>query len=140
MKHGIFYLAAIAAIGGCATAGASSDNELSAKAAQELSKYQETGETKNCVSTNLIRSMDAIDDKNILVKLNNGEVWLNAVSGKCSGAGSASTYLQYTTSIGQLCRNDIIHVVDNSGGFMVGSCGLNEFQKLEKAPEEPAAD
>ena len=111
---------------------------MSEKAAATLAQYEPTGETENCIGLTRIRSMSALDDRHFLVKVNGGKVYLNRVRGRCAGAESGFNRLQYRTSQNTLCRNEIITVVDNTQGFTVGSCGLGDFERLEKITDEAA--
>ena len=131
----LFVAAATLAAVGCATAKPS-DPQMTEKAAAKLAKFDVTGETKRCIGSNLIRSIDALDDWHFLVTTTSGDYYLNKVSGRCSGAGSLSNRLQYSTTTGQLCRNEFIEVVENSSGFSLGSCSLGDFEALEKKPAE----
>ncbi|WP_411820179.1 DUF6491 family protein [Hyphococcus formosus] len=140
MKNYLFLVAGSAiALSACVSAQAGED-KMSEKAAAELAKYEKTGETQTCLSTSRIRSIDPIDDLNFLVHMNNRDVYLNKVSGKCHGASRVGNRLQYTITANQLCRNEIITVVDNSLNTTVGSCGLNSFEELRELPEEPAEE
>lgn len=136
MKINVFLIAAMAAAGSaCATAG---EPEMSDAAAARLAQFEPTGKTRTCMSLTSIRSIDALDDSHFLVEAAGGGYYLNKVSGRCNGAGRPGNRLQYTVSTGQLCRNEIITVIDNSAGFMVGSCGLGSFEKLEEIEDAPA--
>ncbi len=128
--------AALIAVTGAACATASSDNETSEEVAARLAEFEPTGETETCLNTTRIRSIDALDDRRFLVRVGVNDYYLNEISGRCSGAARAGNRLQYTISTGQLCRNEIIQVVDNTTGFTVGSCGLGSFQELAKKPAE----
>jgi len=116
----------------CAT---SASGGVSEKAAAKLAQYDATGETTSCIGLRNIRSMSALDDRHFLVKVNGGKVYLNKTRGRCSGAHRNFNRLQYKTSQNRLCRNEIIRVVDNTQGFTVGSCGLGDFERLEKIPQ-----
>lgn len=129
-------LTALIAISGAACATASSNYEMSEKVAARLAKFEPTGNVETCLNTTRIQSIDALDDYRLLVRTGVSTYYLNEVSGRCSGAGRAGSRLQYTISTGQLCRNEIIQVVDNTSGFTVGSCGLGSFQELSKKPAE----
>ena len=133
----IFLIAATAMLAslGCATA-ADETEALTAKAAERLAEFDSTGETVSCLNVTQIRSIDAIDDSHFLVRATGGDYYLNKVSGRCNSASRAGYRLQYTVSGGQLCRNQIITVVDNSGGFTAGSCGLGSFERLSKKTVE----
>jgi hypothetical protein len=134
MKNKLFLAALTSTIAfGCATAA---KVEMSEKAAARLAEFEPTGKTRSCMSLTTIRSIDALDESHFLVEAAGGDYYLNKVSGRCSGAGRAGNRLQYTVTTGQLCRNEIITVVDNSQGFTVGSCGLGDYEELQEKPAE----
>ncbi|MEO1135041.1 MAG: DUF6491 family protein [Pseudomonadota bacterium] len=126
-------VAAMLAAGGCASAV--EPEEVSQEVAERLAEFEATGETRSCIGVTQIRTIDALDESRFLVRAG-GAYYLNEVSGRCNGADRAFNRLQYTTSIGQLCRNEIIRIVDNSNGFTVGSCSLGDFQELEEIATE----
>lgn len=111
-------------------AGSATAQEPTERAAERLAEFERTGETRSCLGLQRIRSMNAIDDHHFLVEMRNGDMWLNVVPSRCSQASSNFTYIQYRTSGSQLCRNEIIHVVDNSTGARSGGCGLGDFERL----------
>lgn len=134
MRTKWLFAAMIAAIGaGCATAREAP--EMSEKVSQRLAEFEATGEVRSCLGVTQIRQIDALDDWRFLVRAG-GTYYLNEVSGRCNGADRSSNRLQYTIPTGQLCRNEIITVVDNLNGFTVGSCGLGSFQELAEKPSE----
>ncbi len=134
MKNKLIFAAMTAAAAfGCATA---STVEMSDKAAERLAAFEPTGKTRSCMSLTAIRSIDALDESRFLVEAAGGDYYLNTISGRCSGADRAGNRLQYTVTTGQLCRNEIITVVDNMSGFTVGSCGLGDFEELQEKPAE----
>ncbi len=128
-------MASLAAFAAPGFAAAKPAGEMSENVASQLSAYEATGETTSCLSVGQIRSIDPLDDRRFLVRANNG-YYLNETSNRCSGAARSGNRLQYKLSTGQLCRNQIISVVDNSSGFTVGSCGLGSFEKLTKKAAE----
>ncbi len=139
MKKNLLFAGLIAFAGaGCATAA--TDSGLSEKAAERLSKYEQTGETRSCLSLTQIDTIDPLDDSHFLVTTRGGGEYLNTISGRCSGASRAGNYIQYTTSINQLCRGEIVRVVDNMTGMTTGSCGLGDFEKLVEIPEEEMSE
>ena len=123
-------LSSIAALAlfGCAT---TSSYEMSEETAARLAEFERTGEMDACLS---LRSLNItpLDERHFLVREGVSRFYLNEVNGNCSGAGRANNRLQYRTSLSQLCSNQIISVVDNSTGITVGSCSLNDFERLEK--------
>lgn len=108
----------------------------SARAAKVLDKYNRTGETVTCLNLRRINQIRPLDDRHFLVSLGSGTHYLNIVSKACRGASRSNNRIQYTTSIGQLCQNEIINVIDNTSGIFMGSCGLGAFEKLEKKSEQ----
>lgn len=117
----------------CATAGSS--YVMSDEVAAKLAKFEKTGEVDNCLPLRSIDQIKALDERNFLIETGVNDYWLAELSSSCHGADHSANRLQYTTSTGSLCRNEIITVVDNSTGFTVGSCGMSDFQKLEKVEE-----
>ena len=109
--------------------------EMSDEAAQKLERFEQTGETRSCLGLRRISQITPLDDHLFLVRVGANEYYLNEVNGRCSGASRSFNRLQYKTSIGQLCRNEIIRVVDNSSGISVGSCGLGSFERLQEKTE-----
>jgi hypothetical protein len=118
---------------GCATEAASERAEARAVEADAvLADYRVTGATRSCLTLRSIDNIEPLDETRWLITLNNGDAYLNEVSRGCSRATSEFTYLQYETPTGSLCMNEIVRVMDRSGGAMqVGSCGLGRHQALE---------
>lgn len=124
---------AVALLAACTTTG--SNYQMSDEVAAKLAKFEKTGEVQNCLSLRSIDQIKALDDRNFLIEAGANDYYLAELSSSCRGADSSLNRLQYTTSLSSLCRNEIITVVDNSTGFTVGSCGMSDFQKLEKIDE-----
>ncbi|MEL7488574.1 MAG: hypothetical protein AAGJ87_15320 [Pseudomonadota bacterium] len=102
-------------------------------------EYELTGETTSCLGIRRIRSIDAIDEENFLVRVGLNDFYLNRVSGRCNGADRNSTFLSYKTTQSVLCNNEIIFVVENINRFNLGSCALGKFEELKKI-EQPAEE
>lgn len=115
-------------------AGPALAQEPSERAAERLAQYQETGETRSCVSLSRVSSIVPLDDNHFLFEMRGGDVYLNRIRGRCNQAASGFTRIEYRVSGNQLCRGEIINVVDNSSGLWAGSCGLGDFVQLEPAP------
>lgn len=134
-RRGVLFTGfASAALAACATAGDS--YEMSEKTAARLAEFEATGETESCLSLTRIQSITALDDRHLLVRSTGKYYYLNKVSGRCNGASRPGNRIQYTVSANQLCRNQIITIVENTNGFTTGSCGLNSFEKLAKVETE----
>ncbi len=109
---------------------------LSAKAADILAANEPSGERRECLMLTAIDSIRPVDDSTFLVETEGGDYYVNHPSTACTGAARANRRLEFRTSQPHLCRGDIIRVVDNTGGFMAGSCSLGEFERLK--PKQPA--
>ena len=125
--------ASLTALAACASTAPPDD--MSESAAARLTKFERTGETESCVSIRNISQIDPLSESLFLVRVGAGRYYLNEVNGRCNRAGSGFTRLQYTTSLSQLCRNEIVEVRDNSSGFVLGSCSLGTFERVEKKPK-----
>ena len=139
MKSWLTMLCSAAVLGaGCATAASDPTDKA---AAAMLESFDRTGEVVTCINLARVNTITPVTESIFLIRVGASNYYVNEVSGRCRGATRGSTRLQYTTSLGQLCRNEIIRVVDNSGGFQTGSCGLGSFEKLtRKAPPDGEVD
>ncbi len=126
IKLGHFILAG--ALSACATA---STYEMSEKAAAQLAEFKHTGEVVRCLSRSAISEIRPLDAQNFLIRVGVNRYYLNTVKGTCYGADRRSNRLQYSISINQLCKYEVIGVVDNTSGLTVGSCVLGDFERLE---------
>lgn len=136
MKRSFILLATVAlASAACATSSAD-ESEMSEAAAERLAQFERTGETQSCLPLRSIAQIKPLDDRHFLVRAGS-QYYLNKVSSRCHNAHRSNYRLQYRTSQSQLCRLEIINVVDNSTGFTAGSCSLGDFEKLTEI-EAPA--
>ena len=81
----------------------------------------------------LYRTMSSTTiDRTALVYEQGRTLYVNRFEGQC-------TLLDWThipvtkTPTGQLCRGDIVRMVDRTSGFMTGSCAFGPFQPYTKA-------
>ena len=124
-------------LGGCATTGAELVDEA---AAAKFAEYQRTGEVRSCMSVRQIASIDAVDEKTLLIRSGVNDYYVSDLSSRCRGVTSTFNRIEYATSSGQLCRNEILKIVDNSSGMLSGSCGMGSFERLEKKPADAPAE
>lgn len=110
--------------------GEAMEPDMSMAAAERLAAYDMTGQTEACLSTRRIDQIDPLDERHWLVETVSGEMFLNVVSRGCNGADRSFTYLQYETPTGQLCRGEIVRVIENGSNMERGACGLGEYQRL----------
>ena len=106
------------------------------KVAAMLAKYDRTGETTACLNVRSIDSIKALDARHFLVRAGLNSYYLNEPSAGCNSAARSNHRIQYTLGNAQLCRNQIITIVDNTSGITSGSCGLGPFEKLEEKSAE----
>jgi hypothetical protein len=120
-----------------ACAGAPKE-EVDRSAAEKLAQFERTGETTACIGLRQISQITPVTESTFLVRVGAGDYYANDVSGRCNGATRNSTRLEYSTTLSELCRNELIRVIDNATGVQVGGCGLGSFEKLQEKP--PADD
>jgi len=124
---------ALAVLGGCAgepspseqAAGARREAAASAELADAL-KGKVPGEPVSCINLRDIRSTKTIGDRTLLYEMSSKLVYRNDPAGGCPASAPGRTLVTRTPST-QLCRGDIVRVVDLTAGFDVGSCGLGDF-------------
>lgn len=126
-----------------ATGATASDDDKDMTRAEKrlagvMEKYESTGETRNCVSLRFLRDSTIIDDQTIFFKGVGKKAYINRMPHRCARL-SAEERFAYRTSIGQLCRSDIITVLDSFGREW-GSCGLGEFEEMQKKPKGGDSD
>ncbi len=107
------------------------------KAQEVLSKYEKTGDSRNCLMLSSVRDTDPLDDYTILVEASGGAVYLNELNGRCSGLGREGRYVRRSSST-NMCKGDIIRVIDSFGNTR-GSCSLGAFEQLSEIPEGEGA-
>ncbi|HLT91080.1 MAG TPA: hypothetical protein VKZ85_09070 [Woeseiaceae bacterium] len=88
-------------------------------------------EAVHCVRIQNIRDIDIVNDRTLVFRMRNGDVYRNDLPRRCPGLDRRDP-LMYRTSVGQLCSVDIITVLEDWGfGFAPGvSCGLGMFEPI----------
>lgn len=130
MKTNRIVLATIAAC--LAATGAGVAKTAAERAQEKLSQYEKTGDSVSCVMLRSIRDTDILDDYTMLIQAS-GDMYLNELSGRCSGLAREGRYVHRSTGA-RMCKGDIIQVID-SFGTMRGSCSLGDFEKLMEIPD-----
>ena len=123
-------VAVMALVSACATGGAADEGGAEEELEAALAGFERSGEFRRCVNTRTIESIDTIDETHWLVEMRTGETYLNIVHGRCNDADSPFTALQYSLTSTQLCRGEIVRVIDTSSDFIRGSCSLGEYELL----------
>ncbi len=95
-----------------------------------MEKYEKNGETRSCVNLRRLRESRVIDDKTIFFRGIGKVGYLNHLNGRCVGLAREERF-SYSTTINNLCRGEILTVLDTFGRPW-GSCGLGDFEELTK--------
>jgi len=103
-----------------------------------LEKYEPTGETRHCVPLRYLRDSQIIDDQTIFFHGLGKKAYMNKLPHRCISLAREERFM-YSTSISQLCKSEIITVLD-SFGRQWGSCGLGEFEEWQKKPKDDKQD
>lgn len=93
-----------------------------------------TGPAKNCVPLQDIRESRVLSDRVIDFGTGSRKKYRVVLPLACPSLGSEQRFT-YATSLSQLCAQDIITVLYQTGGLQRGaSCGLAPFQPIELPP------
>lgn len=116
----------------------SADEEKMTKGEKRLAKieakYQPTGVVKSCIRIRSLGRSSVIDDQTIFFEGRGRKAYFNRLPRKCSRLVAEERF-SYSTTIGQLCKHEIITILDSMGSAW-NSCGLGEFEEWEKIPKE----
>jgi hypothetical protein len=85
-------------------------------------------EGERCISITRIDRTHVLDDQRILFYMRGKDVYLNQLPRSCGGLASQGRF-SYRTSMSQLCRLDMITVLNTVGGGLMrgATCGLGYF-------------
>jgi hypothetical protein len=129
-KIAICATAALFALGGCTATADSEPPRLTEKQAARLDKALEgkvAGQPVACAGrVGSTGRLEVISDGVLLYRANRDLVYVNRLSGECSGISRGDTLVLKPT-VSQYCSGDIARSVDFSIGMTVGSCALGEF-------------
>lgn len=95
------------------------------------------GKAEACIQQSWIDQTDIFDNGSILYHMKSGPDYLNTPSPSCAGL-RANAGLISSTPTGQICRGDIVQIVDFTSGFNYGSCGLGDFIPYSRAKKPKA--
>jgi hypothetical protein len=109
------------------------DGETASAQDAEIAPFDRT--PVDCVRSQNIDSTKAIDDQNLIFRMDGRKVYRNHLPRKCPGLARENRF-SYETRSGRLCSIDTITVLEEFGlGFRPGfTCRLGEFVPL--SPEE----
>ncbi|TNE62463.1 MAG: hypothetical protein EP335_12805 [Alphaproteobacteria bacterium] len=106
--------------------------------ANVMEKYEATGEVRHCIPLRFLRESTIIDDQTIFFRGLGKKGYMVHLPYRCSRLAAEERFA-YRNSIGQLCKSDIITVLDSFGREW-GSCGLGEFEEMKKKPRSADKD
>ncbi|QPQ54654.1 hypothetical protein IC614_10010 [Allosphingosinicella flava] len=107
---------------------AATDSELATELAGRAAEVP-----RSCVSQRDLRSNRTVDNGAAILFSGPGDrIYVNRPPAGCPFLDSGRTLVAKSTT-GQLCRGDIVDVVDLTSGMHYGSCGLGEFVPYRKA-------
>jgi hypothetical protein len=91
----------------------------------------------NCVSLLQIDHTHVVDNQNILFYMRGGDIYLNTLEHSAPGLDQNQPF-EYTTPMDQLCKSDIITVLENQGFALRrgASSTLGKFVPIDKARAE----
>ena len=120
-----FAVAALLCIGSPAFAD---EDTRTARDKVEESIIADDLQARQCVSIRRIDRTEIIDDRRIVFHMQGRDIFLNKLPRRCPGLRVSDSF-SYRNQTGQLCKVDIITVLDNFGGGLTRgpSCGLGEF-------------
>jgi hypothetical protein len=128
MKQIIALAALSLAAAGCT---ASAEDQAIARAdgeatlAAELRNYQPSGAPVSCIPLRNLSGNRSAGEGAVIFGTGS-RVWVNRPPAGCPLINDGRT-LTLRTSGSQLCRGDIVNVVDAGSGIQYGSCGLGDF-------------
>lgn len=100
--------------------------ELSPEAARLL-KGKVAGASVPCISRFEAERSERLPNGAIAFDPRARVTYIQDFGGSCAAASDRSTYMVRQSTLSQLCRGDIVQLVDNTGNFNFGSCVYADF-------------
>jgi hypothetical protein len=132
-----FALISSIALAGCAYGDADTApapiRDKEARILEKELKGKVAEEPRNCISNT--HNVDAIriSDDTLLYRESRRTVYVNKLRSSCPGLTRGDDIMVVETLSGQLCRGDIIRLVDRVSGIPGPMCSLGEFVPYRKA-------
>ena len=97
------------------------------------------GHAKGCINISQIRESRVRSDQVIDFEMRGRSIYRSVLPSACPRLGFERSFT-YETSINQLCKQDIIYVLEQVAGNLRrgAGCGLGEFVPVEYVEEEAA--
>lgn len=96
---------------------------------------REAGKPVSCVSMTQLRGSDSIRGTAIVYRSAGSTLYVNRPKGGSSEQLDRDTILVTQTPTGQLCRNDVVNLVDRMTGFQRGFVILGDFVPYKRVPK-----
>jgi hypothetical protein len=133
----IIALTALALAAGC-TAASAEDQAIAradgeATLAAELRDYRQAGTPVSCVPLRNLGGNRSAGEGAVIFG-SGSRIWVNRPPAGCPLVRDHAALTLRTTG-SQICRGDIVNVVDTASGMNYGSCGLGDFTPYERARE-----
>ena len=125
MKH----ILVLALVGLAAGAVAADEPQMLQRDQERLDRMlagRTAGTPVSCVRQRDLRGNRSFGESVITFEGVGDTIWVNRPPGGCPTLGPSRALVTRTTST-QLCRGDIVNVVDTVSRFEHGGCGLGEF-------------
>ena len=87
------------------------------------------GERETCLDLIKVKETKVLDDQTILFETYGGTVYICRLPARCVGLKTSGGF-SYDGSMGKVCKQDIIRVVDVGSG-PVSACGMGEFVRIK---------
>lgn len=101
-------------------------------ALSRIVERRDAGKPVDCINLRDIRSSEIVPNTAIVYRMNNGTLFVNRPQG---GAFLDRDDILVTRTIGtQLCRIDIVNLLDRNSRMMSGSLSLGDFVPYSKLP------
>ena len=134
MIHRMITLSLFSLAASCATP--QTNDAISESAAARLAEFEKTGTVETCLSSSRVEQITPLDEVHFLVRLGVNKYYLSVARSNCNNVDSAFTRIQYEIRGGQICRNQLITVIDSANSIPQGTCLLGAFEELKKIEEE----
>ena len=95
----------------------------------DLSLFNETGETRRCVTFSDVEGFVPIDGRNLFF-IENGEYLLNYTNDICGYITNPDHKIVFNMRTGKACKNTRVHIYKRTGTAPIGSCALGNFKVL----------
>ncbi len=108
------------------------DNAAGEAALSRITERRDAGKPVDCINLRDIRSSEIVPNTAIVYRMNNGTLFVNRPQG---GAFLDRDDILVTRTIGtQLCRIDIVNLLDRNSRMMSGSLSLGDFIPYSRLP------